>query len=317
MAPLLEDRLLVLCRGSVHIASGVRGSLADVQQDEITREIGCIARKSIVEVGGTVVWLSDQGVYSATYGQELNLIANAIPMSEPIQQYIRAINWEYAENAVAAYHDNRYFLAIPFGQSKVNNVVLVYNFLNGGWESMDTFPDGFNITNLIVAPKAGVNALFSTNADGAVHISDQDYGFDRFELTVGDELSEPVEGRLVTRRYNMGSMDVKRFSRSTTLAESASDLIPENSPERFRTGTTSGITSDLAIRYATKDPDTDNPKEPVAETFRVESGEDYTIRTRFGRRGYGLQLIYETTGAKIRACTVEAITTGRSNIDRS
>jgi len=47
VSPLLDNRLIVFNRRSIHLLDGVRGSLDDAQQTEITREIGCIARKRV------------------------------------------------------------------------------------------------------------------------------------------------------------------------------------------------------------------------------------------------------------------------------
>jgi hypothetical protein len=296
LSPLLDDRLLVFCRRSIHLITGVSGSLSDSSRTELTREVGCIARKSIVEVGGQVLWLSDQGIYSVAYGGELNLIANAMPLSEPIENQVRQINWAYASNAVGSYVDNRYFLAVPMGSSTVNNTVLVYNFLNQGWESIDTFPDGFNITNMLILPVDGKNTLFLVNSSGAVHLTEQNLGSDSYQNDAGGGTQQTeIYAYAKTRRYTFGTFDIKRFSRASTI--------------------TTGIYGEglLDVYILTTDPNSTRK----IESANIGDEEDYNLRSRIGMRGYGAQLQFETSTAKIRGCTLDAIISSRANTDRS
>jgi hypothetical protein len=295
VSPLLNDRLLVLNRNSVHVISGVSGSLNDATRTEVTREVGCVARKTITEVGGTTMWLSDQGVYSVTYGEELALIANSIPVSEPIENLIRQINWNYAENAVAAYADNRYFLAVPFGSSTVNNTVFVYNFLNQGWESVDTYPDGFNIKDILVVPYNGKNTVFFVNETGAVHETDKQAGADRYQNDATATETQNIDGQGLGRSFNFGTHDIKRFNRASCLTEGD-----------VGTGT-------LKLYAVLTDPDS----EKIIENRTISARDDYTLKSRIGRRGYALQMKWETNTAKMRGYTVEAIVSNRSNADRS
>jgi hypothetical protein len=297
VSPLLDDRLLVLCRRSVHVVNGVSGSLSDLSSTEITREVGCIARKTITEVGGTIMWLSDQGVYSVTYGQELNLIANTLPISEPIENEIRLINWEYASGAVATYANNRYYLAVPYDGSTVNNAVFVYNFLNQGWESIDTFPEGFDIAQMLLVPYNGLNEVMLVNSGGAVHRIEQG-SVDQYQIDAyAGTRTGKVDGEAITRRYTLGTLDTKRWNRASILTQG---------------GTGDGR---LTVEAVTSDPE--QPEARLIEDQMVSESEDYNLRGRIGRRGYGLQLKFKTNTAKVRACTVEAIIQSRSNTDRS
>jgi hypothetical protein len=260
------------------------------------------------------MFLSDQGVYSISYGQELNLIANAIPMSEPIESYLRLINWEYASQAIGAYADNRYFLAVPLGSQSLNNAIFVYNFLNQGWESLDTFPATFDIDNMLVAPRAGKNRLFFVNKVGAVHEADRNPSADRYQRSISINSTSAIDGKLITRRYTMGNMDIKRFSRATILCESPNLDVNRNIPSQYRLEGGDTSKSRLHIGYTTNDPDSEDL---VAKTVDVDANEDYNIKTSIRKRGYGLQMIFRTAAAKIRGLTVDAILSSRNHVDRS
>lgn len=317
VSPLLNDRLVVFCRRSVHLVQGVSGSLSDMVQTEVTREVGCIARKSIVEVGGTIMFLSDQGIYSLTYGQELNLIANAVPLSEPIENYVRQINWEFADGAIGAYADNRYFLAVPLGKSEVNNAMFVYNFLNQGWESVDTYPDGFDIQEALVVPYRGRNRIFLMNSVGAVHLTEEQNGMDTYAQDAANTSSIPVAGKLITRRYTMGDMDLKRFTRATTLVESRGTLSTTELPDSYKFTDTGDAGGTLVISVAMKDPDTEDPRYVPLETVAIAPDEDYAVKSSIRKRGYGAQIAFETDTAKVRGCKIEATMSSLANVNRS
>ncbi|NBW22840.1 MAG: hypothetical protein EBR82_84335, partial [Caulobacteraceae bacterium] len=126
--PFSDDKLVVFNRNSIHLVV----SSADVAQSSIqliTNEVGCLARKSVVQVADNILFLSDNGIYGANFPNLYNLRGNGVPLSDGIQATINRINKDYAQNAVAAYYDNRYYIAVPLDSSTTNNAILVYNFL--------------------------------------------------------------------------------------------------------------------------------------------------------------------------------------------
>ena len=150
--PFTEDNLVIFNRNTIHLVRGVSGDVASTIVQEITREVGCLARKSVVQVGNQILFLSDNGVYAMTFEDLYNLRGASVPLSESINPIIKQINPEYAKNAVAIYHDNRYYLSVPIGSSTENNAIIVYNFLTQGWESVDTVDaPNWNVRNLIRA----------------------------------------------------------------------------------------------------------------------------------------------------------------------
>lgn len=168
--PFDDDRLIVFNRNSIHQVRGCSGSLSDLTTQMLTSEIGCIARKSVVTYANQVLFLSDAGVYAISFVDALNLRGTEQPLSEAIDPDIRRINSAYADKAVAVYHDNRYWLAVPTGNSTVNNELFVYNYLNNGWESIDTTgSDTWGIIDLIPARSGKINELYAVTSEGGVH----------------------------------------------------------------------------------------------------------------------------------------------------
>jgi len=300
--PFTEDTILVLCRRSIHRLNGASGSLSDVVMNVVTPELGCAARNSIVQIGNQVLFLADQGVYALTFLDQYNLRGNEIPLSEAIQPYIDRINLRYIERSVATYFNNRYWLAVPLDNSSENNVILVYNFLNQGWESIDRVDSlQFNIRDMLVGREGERNSLYITTSEGGVHKIDGFDAGDQISVTAGVNVSEtiPVDGKLVTREYDLNTMDRKVFSQSEIHIKSQPDTL-----------------SDADIVYSTTDPDRTQSAQTVSGLLgsQLSQGEDASIRSRIRLRGYGCSVNITPTAGRpfIRAVKVDGRITDRS-----
>ena len=244
-----SDRLVVFNRNSIHQLLGTSGSLADVQVRMLTNEMGCLARKSIVYHAGHLFFLSDNGVMGVTFADALNLRGLDQPLSEAIDSEIKRINRAYADKAVSCVHDNKYWLAVPTGDSEVNNEIFIFNFLTQGWESIDsTSADNWGIVELIPARTGKVNELFAVTEDGGVHQLDQT-GLNLDDIAPAAGASSTVKttipAQLRTRGYTHGTIERKRFqfleAQFVSDSESASDgtlaLITEDPDSTTTLGT--------------------------------------------------------------------------------
>lgn len=218
--PFAEDNLIVFNRNSIHLITGVSGSLADCAVNELTREIGCLARRSIAQHGNQIMFLSDDGVYSLTFLDRYNLRGVDLPLSDPIQPIIDRINRNLAADSVGIYFANRYYLAVPLdsaagaGDATGNNAILVYNFLNQGWESVDSVAsNGWRVLNFHIGRSGERNDLYAVNDLGGVHLLDAtDYDFDEIAVDPEGDLSlVRVESSFVTRQYDGDALGRKRF----------------------------------------------------------------------------------------------------------
>lgn len=297
-----EDRILVLCRRSIQQLTGASGSLNDVRIDNVTNDLGCAARDTIVQIGNQVLFLSDKGVYGLQFIDEYNLRGNEIPLSEPIQPYIDRINQRFINRSVAAYFDNRYWIAVPLDSSPENNYIFVYNFLNQGWESIDRVDSlQFNIRDMLIGREGEENRLYITTSEGGVHKVDGFDGGDQVSVTAGVSVSEtiPVESRVITREYDCDTLDRKVFSRSEVHLKSQPDS-----------------TSDADIVYETTDPDRSQSAQAVSTLLSttLAQGEDASIRSRIRLRGYGCSVNITPTQGRpyVRAVKVEGRITDRS-----
>jgi len=221
MQPFYDDALMVLNRNSLHLVAGTQGSLADTVVKELTREVGCLARKSVATQGNAVFFLSDNGVYGVEFIEQYNLRGIQEPLSKPIQPFIDRINQSLAANSIGIYFNNRYYLAVPLDTAKGandasgNNTVLIFNLLNKAWESIDNYGNAnFNIINFHIGQADQRNDLYIVNEFGGLHLcDDNDVPVDTISTSVvGDSYTENVEYQLESRGYDMQTMERKRFT---------------------------------------------------------------------------------------------------------
>jgi hypothetical protein len=295
-----EDNLLVFNRNSIHLVKGISGSVADTSVQMVTSEVGCVARRSILQIGNQVLFLSDNGVYAAAFGDLYNLRGAGVPLSEPIAATIQRINKDYADRAVAAYFDNRYYLAVPLDASTVNNAILIYNFLNGGWESLDmTGQTGWSISNFVVAENSGFASLYTISPSGSIHkVDGREDGNDRLSIFAGVPAAiYPIGSNVTTRQYSYGTMDRKKFNSYELHIESSSSE-----------------SSNATIYSEVENPDSSTFLGFLSSILgsNLAVGEDASVRGRIGnKRGYGIQMTVAPTNGrpKLRAVKVQAMIT--------
>ena len=305
MLSFSDDKLVVFNRNSIHIVIG-SGNLSSFQSQLLTDEVGLTAKNSVIQVGNQILFLSDNGVYGLSFVDLYNLRGNEVPLSESIQKTIDTINKAHVDKASAVYFDNKYYLAVPTGTSTVNNTLLIYNFLNKSWESVDTVnnvdTDGttfssFEFTKLLVAGKGLKRGVYVTNTDGGIHkLEVFDDGVDRVITDIGSttEKETRVQGSATTRMFTLGSIDRKKFKDFEIHLESSAD----NSSDLSITATTENVDSELNL----------TPDGTVGTTYgpfknsdgfnqsSIPAGEDVSVRGRIGnKRSYGLQMTLTST----------------------
>ena len=315
MQPFFDDGLIVLNRNSIHLISGTQGTLADTVVKELTSEVGCLARKSVAIQGNNVFFLSDNGVYSLTFVDLYNLRGVDMPISVNIQPYIDRINKSLADHSTAIYFNNRYFLAVPLdsfvgaANATGNNTVLIYNFLNKGWESIDTYGDArFNILNFHIGKSGQRNALFAVTTTGGVHemdVTETNSDVLSVDPTLS-AISSPIAARLTSRGYDMETLERKRFT-DAQIQMQALDIETD---------------CNLQISFSSQDPDA---AEAINTTNvligeALGNGDTANVRTRLaGIRGFvGTVIIDRISGSpKINSIAVSGAATNRQIITQN
>ena len=259
MHPFYNDSMVVFNRNSIHLINGTQGSLSDTTVRELTREVGCLARKSVVSQGNNVFFLSDNGVYGLSFIDEYNLRGVDQPLSAKIQPYIDRINKALAADSVGIYYNNRYYLAVPLdsevgaNDARGNNTVIIYNMLNKGWESIDTYGSGdFFVDNFVIGQDNERNNLYIINDQGGLHLCDDtDEARDIYSLSVtGTSSQAGIDYTLTTRGYGFNNLDRKKFKSAQVQMRSSIDNA-----------------TNVDFRFASEDPDTTDYKVTDVETL--------------------------------------------------
>ena len=289
-----EDNLMVFNRNSIHLITNTT-SLQAASTRLLTNEVGCVARRSIVQVGNQVIFLSDNGVYSTQFFDEYNLRGTETPLSEPINVTVQRINKAHWDNSVGVYFDNRYFLAVPLDTSTKNNAIIIYNFLNKQWESIDQVNDtDFHISNLLVAGEGEKRGVYAVNDIGGIQKLDERVdGVDRVITQVGgSDKNINVPGSLTTRQYTLGSLERKNWKQFEMHIESDTSTV-----------------SNFDISAETENPDFDVSLGTLSDFVgsNLAADEDVSIRGRIGnRRGYGIQFTINNTLGRPKIRAIEA-----------
>ena len=321
VAPWTLNEFVVFLRNSIYYVNV--GSGRYVYSDPlnstaysriVASDTGCVAKRSIVSANGGIIFLSNNGVYMMNPQQvgtneSMRLITDADPLSAPINDVIQRINRNYAYRAVGIYWNNRYYLAVPLDGSTDNNCILVYNFILKNWESVDTYPAGFDIFRFVVGKKSNQSRLFGFDTDEGVFLLEEleydEYGASTgtpilpfylpATLSLSSFLPNQIQSELITRLYDFGNLRDKRFS-------SVEVDILVNSGSQLKT---------TAI---TINPDTST----LVDNFGSSSDEDSTRRIATRKIGYGLQLKFNTNNLRssIRAINAIATVLGKQNISK-
>ena len=308
LTPFTKDSLVVFNRKSIHLMTGISGSLADVSTNVVTTEIGCSARKTVVQVANQIFFLSDQGIYAVQFLDEYNLRGTGTPISETIQPFIDRINQDYVHLSCAVYFDNRLWMALPLdtvpgaGNATKLNTIIVYSMINGGFESIDTVNSTeFAIRELIVAREGSQNALYLTTEEGGIHKVDGAEGGDVVSLTAGQAVPETIDvvSQCTTRQYDADIADRKMFARSELHIKSSDEGL-----------------SDGDISFITEDPDSTTSATSISSLIgsTLPASEDSSIRLGVRKRGFGIQTDFKPTAGRpfLRAVKIDARVTDRS-----
>jgi hypothetical protein len=302
--PFQNLRYLVLYRKSVHQVALDSAATTPVDAREITRAFGCVARRTVANCGDVIIWLSDQGVAGLQIQSELTLVPLAVPLSDQISDQIDEINWAYAHNATGLFWNNRYYLAVPTGDSVRNNTVLVFNFLNrtsagslGEWESVDTFQGDFDVQTFHLLDYEGKKRLHAGTSFGFLFLLEEleeDEWANSASESVG---SYPIVARLHLRDFVLGSRERKRFVRA-----------------RLASNCTAGDA--FAITFIGRNPD----RELAVYDFAAETTSDVNASIRIpGIRGAAGTVEIETSAGRpeIRSFSLEATVADRTDNTRS
>lgn len=298
----LENQAIIFQRNSIFLINNI-ALTASAATFEITRQFGCVARKSVAASGPQIYFLSDDGVMVLQQGLDAakglgisvaKVSGEAVPLTRPIQDQIDQANFANADKAVGVTFDNKYFLAYPGSPtSTTNDKCIVFDILQNNFSSIDSFPSGFAIDDFVIIDH-GTNPtkrrLFACN-DKGWHLIEEAATDITGTIGSGTTTSTAISAKLKTRSFTLGDMNVKSWKRGQLG-------VKVNNGDAF------------TIKYNTTDPDRTNT---VHTESYSGSAEEKLIRFGSGRaRGFacGIEVDVTAGSPEIRHVTVEGIKTG-------
>jgi hypothetical protein len=150
---------------------------------------GAIADKSIVKSNYGAFFLDKDAIY--LYGG-----TETRPISEKINKTYKNLNKTYLKDAVAVFNDNKYIVAVPEGNSTVNNLIIIYDVLSRTFD----LRRGYTVTDFIVFKD---QVLFSST-NGKIYILDT---------------GESYDGQAINAFYETGNSDFGNPNYEKTVEE--------------------------------------------------------------------------------------------------
>jgi len=305
--PYQEDQLIVFMRNSIHMINNI-ATVSAANTYEITRQHGCVARKSIAQSGPQTFFLSDNGVIVLSPGTDpakglgvaiSKVSGETIPMTRPIQDQFDEVNFAHADKSCGVVHDNKYYLAVPTGSSTVPNAIFIFDLLTSTWISVDSYPAmsgslAFHVDDWVICSH-GSNPtrrrLFACN-DTGFYLMEENQTDDsgRKIGSTSESGTTAIAGKLKTRSFTFDSVDVKRWRRG-------------------QVGVNTVASDAFTVKVNTIDPDTSS----TVLTHTASGTEEALLRFGTGRvRGYGASVEIDVTAGRpsFRHISLEAIANG-------
>lgn len=321
--PWIDSQFLVFMRQAIYIAV-IENTIGLVGKEGppglnssitvVTNEVGCLARRSIVNAGQFVFFLSPKGVHMLTPQLDLKLVGNTQPLSEPIADFFDALNYTTAFHSAAAYYNNRFYISVPWNGSVYNNRVAVYNTLNQQWESIDSYQSDMFVDEFFACSYGNERRLMAgcriwsgwwDNASGNIALSpgvallEEVNDLDQWSYVYQDPnyviQSSPITGIIKTREYTFDSLSEKRFTRA-----------------QLQTSNISG--NRITITASAYDPDA----QEMIMDYTFESGTHTTLRPRVALRGSAIDIEVQILSGSpsIKAVYISGVSTDRQMISQ-
>jgi len=306
--PYQEDQLIVFMRNSIHMINNIATTSA-ANTYEITRQHGCVARKSIAQSGPQTFFLSDNGVIVLSPGTDpakglgvaiSKVSGETIPMTRPIQDKFDEVNFAAADTACGIVYDNKYYLAVPTGSSTVPNAVFVFDLLSNSWISAsDSYPAmsgslAFHVDDWVVCSHGSAptrRRLFACNDTGFYLMEENSIDDSGRKIgSTSESSTTAIAGKLISRSFTLDDIGVKSWRRGQVAAKTVNN-------DAFN------------IKVNTIDPDASN----TVLSHTADSTEEALFRFGTGRtRGYGANIEINVTAGRpsFRHLALEAIGVG-------
>jgi hypothetical protein len=183
LEPFKLNELIIYKNDSIFVLNMTGATpLTDWDLQPLNTSIGCIAGKTVKDIGNDHIFLDNEGFVRLLSRTTFDKLQTSV-ISAPVQTILDTINMAAMNKACAEFVNGRYYLAIPTGTSTENNVVLVWDSdslnLSGnpasGWTvvSENIWYPGYFCTwdfsgpdlNLVHSDNRNISTVYRHNAD--------------------------------------------------------------------------------------------------------------------------------------------------------
>jgi len=160
-------RLVVFKNNSTYVITTdpTAASIADWPIEIVSQDIGCVAHRTVCQIGANLYWLAQDGVRSMQRILQGSDQEISEPLSKIIDSTIQEINTTYVSKACATYYKNRYILSVPISTSSTNNCSIVYNTVHKSWSGKWT---NFQASEFVHYTNTPSNCLVLATPTGSV-----------------------------------------------------------------------------------------------------------------------------------------------------
>ena len=210
--PFFDFEILVLKPNKVYLvtADPTKTTAAEWTVRLINDKVGCQAGKTAIFTTKDVFFLSNDGIRSVVRSMADDFYTVGVPVSEPVKDIIARINRGFISKSNAAFHNNRYYLALPLDSATTCNYVLVYNTIFGSFEGLwsisaskmttTNFSSGYTTTGVKLAigsPTGQVGHLYDyldpdLQGDGDTNFKDYGTSYESYLVTKAYDLDDKV-----------------------------------------------------------------------------------------------------------------------------
>lgn len=218
LVPFANAQLAVFKTQSVAMLDQLTGDLSALSLQTLNNTIGTIAGRSVAQLGGDLLFANHRGVFRLTQVLDTRITTPPVPISEPVEKYVRRLNGSKAHLMCAATAGDTYYLALPIDNATRCNAILAYDAALDTWQGVHTFPTGVAFDDLLVTDDInGNHVLYAVDYAGGRVMQMYAGDYDTF-ATFGGGIPVTAEHQistsLTTRAYTFNNAGSHKDIRS-------------------------------------------------------------------------------------------------------
>ena len=174
-------------------------AVADWPIKLINNRVGCVAHKTVQQVGSDVFFLASDGVRSLSTIESGAQTDVSTPLSAPINDQFKQNTDGFQSKSCSAFYDKRYLISVCSNGIEVPNRTYVYNTDQKSWSGFWT---GWQPNDFAVTGFSGKTRLQFADQSGKIYTWLNFIELDDESESFYLDQTTPYETELVTRAYN-------------------------------------------------------------------------------------------------------------------